>query len=599
MARRTVAGIVLAIFLLAVPTLRVAADESTAEVDRSPVDLVLAGDDAWLVTANQASDTISLVRTADAKILHEVAAGEHPTAITLAPDGRTVLVAARDSGEVRIFRVDGEKLVQQAAIHVGFHPHGVVVSPDGRTAYVALAAAAQVAAIDLAMREVTDRIDVGQWPRYLTLSPDGSRLAVGVSGDRGVSVVDTKLRKQLYLERFVGLNVGHLVSSADGRYAYFPWMIYRANPITAGNIRQGWVLASRLARVRLDGPARREAISLDKQGEAVADPFGMALTSDEARIVVSASGTRELLVFRAQDLPYKDHGGTDHIPRELLNDDDRFWRLDLGGRPMGLRIGQDDRTVYVANYIDNSVQLVDLERRRIVQTIALGGPEQPSLARRGEAIFFDARRSLDQWYSCHSCHQNGGTNAVPIDTHNDGTTLSFKTVTPLWNLHETAPWTWHGWQTDLSAAMQKSLTSTMMGKVPSDEDVAALLAHLQTLEAPLNPHRLPDGSLSEAAARGKAVFRSTAAGCADCHYGPHFTDGEIHDVGLGRDSDRYQGYNTPSLVGVYQKVRLLHDGRAKSLEEVLTGAHAPEDVAGERKLTDQELADLVAYLKSL
>ena len=49
----------------------------------------------------------------------------------------------------------------------------------------------------------------------------------------------------------------------------FPWMVYRNNPITAGNIRLGWVLASRIARVRLDGPARREAMSLDPQGKAI------------------------------------------------------------------------------------------------------------------------------------------------------------------------------------------------------------------------------------------------------------------------------------------------------------------------------------------
>jgi len=73
--------------------------------------------------------------------------------------------------------------------------------------------------------------------------------------------------------------------------------------------------------------------------------------------------------------------------------------------------------VFVANYLDNSVQIVDLEERRVTQTIALGGPGEPSLARRGEAIFYDGRRSLDQWYSCHSCHYEGGTNAVAMDTN--------------------------------------------------------------------------------------------------------------------------------------------------------------------------------------
>ena len=115
----------------------------------------------------------------------------------------------------------------------------------------------------------------------------------------------------------------------------------------------------------------------------------------------------------------------------------------------------------------------------------------------------------------------------------------------------------------------------MLGPPPTDDDAAALLAYLQSLEPPPNPFRGKDGSLSAAAERGKLVFESDKAACATCHSGPHFTDGQIHDVGLGSPRDRYKGFNTPSLRGVYQKVKLLHDGRAESLEATLRGPHAP------------------------
>ena len=35
-----------------------------------------------------------------------------------------------------------------------------------------------------------------------------------------------------------------------------------------------------------------------------------------------------------------------------------------------------------------------------------------------------------------------------------------------------------------------------------------------------------------------------------------------HDVGLGDEKDKYEGFNTPSLVSVFRRVKLLHDGRA-------------------------------------
>ena len=41
------------------------------DLDRSPVDLVLAADEAWLVTANQTSQSVSLVQTAEGHILDE------------------------------------------------------------------------------------------------------------------------------------------------------------------------------------------------------------------------------------------------------------------------------------------------------------------------------------------------------------------------------------------------------------------------------------------------------------------------------------------------------------------------------------------------
>lgn len=569
---------------------------AAADVDRSPVDLVLSPDERLLLTVNQTSNSVSLVDVAAGKVAAELSCGRRPSSIAISPDGRRVVVTATWSGALDLFLLDGDRLTADGSIEVGFHPLGVTLSPDGRTAYAALEAAAAVAVIDLEAREVVDRVAVGRWPRYLALSPDGSRLAVGTSGDQSVSVVDTAARKMLYDERLQGLNIGHLAASRDGQYVYLPWMIYRQNPIDARNIQAGWVLGSRIARVRLDGPARRQAMTLDERGKAVADPHGIGLTRDEEWLVASASGTHELLVYRLPGLVLQDFGGPgDHIDPRLAHDERRYHRVPLGGRPMGLRIAKDDRRVFVANYLDNAVQVVDLERRELVRTISLGGPESPSLARRGEAIFYDGRRSLDQWYSCHSCHFEGGTNATVMDTLNDGTIRTFKTVLPLYNVAKTAPWTWHGWQRDLGAAMRKSLTETMLGPRPSDDDVAALVAYLSSLEAPLNPIRRPSG----AAVRGEQVFKSAKAGCANCHRGDCFTDGEIHDVGLGSPRDEYQGFNTPSLIGAANRIRLLHDGRAKSLEELLTGPHNPQAVTGQGELSGSERAELIEYLKTL
>jgi cytochrome c peroxidase len=185
-----------------------------------------------------------------------------------------------------------------------------------------------------------------------------------------------------------------------------------------------------------------------------------------------------------------------------------------------------------------------------------------------------------------------------MDTRNDGRDRTFKAVLSLRNVTKTGPWTWHGWQKEIDLAMRKSLTDSMLGKEPTADELKAIVAYLDTLKPPPNPHR-PNGEMTAEAKRGEAVFRSEKADCVRCHSGPYFTDGKIHDVGLGSPGDAYKGYNPPSLVGCYDRVLYLHDGRAKSLEQALTGPHAPEKVTGQGKLTPDELRDLIAYLKSL
>lgn len=143
------------------------------------------------------------------------------------------------------------------------------------------------------------------------------------------------------------------------------------------------------------------------------------------------------------------------------------------------------------------------------------------------------------------------------------------------------------------------MKESMLGKPLKEEEVSALVAFLGTLHGPPNPRLGPKRELSQAAQRGKAIFESAKAGCSSCHQGEYFTDARVHIVGLESSGDYYKGFSPPTLRGVYARTMYLHDGRSRTLEEVLTGPHAPEKVRGTGKLTEMELKDLVEYLKCL
>lgn len=579
------------------------------EPDRSPIALALSADGARLLTANQTSGTVSLIDTAARKVIAETPTGEKPAGVALTPDGKRGVVTHWYGYDLAVLEIGPEAIQVVGRIEVGPEPRGVALSPDGATAYVAVGVSNQVVRVDLNRREVTGRLDVGREPRGVALTADGKRLLVSNARSRNVSVIAVEpwiVQRTIDVD---GDNLRQVALSADGRMGYIAGMKNRGFATTRNNIDLGWVLGQRLTRVALDED-EFAAISFDAQGKASADAHGVAISLDDRYIAVGCGGSHEVVLFRTdlRRLPWRFNGSRDLIDPSLLNGDGRFRRVETGGRPTELVFAPDSRTLYTANYLENSVQVIDAEQAAVVASIPLGGPSEPSLARRGEILFHDARRSFNQWYSCQTCHPDGHTNGLDFDTLNDGrqdlsnTHLrSHKKVPTLRRVLNTGPWTWHGWQDSLDDAMVESFTKSMQGdKRPTSEETRALVAYLATLEFPRNPYREPDGSLSPAARRGEAVFKSEKAACNDCHGGREYTDGKVHIAGLEEYDDKYKGYNPPSLRGVYDKDPYLHDGRSKTLKEALIGPHSPENVSAlGGELTSDELDDLIAYLRSL
>ncbi len=570
---------------------------------RTPVSVAASGDGQWLATANRASGTVTLLSTTGT-LADELAIGRRPGAIAARGEDGFVAVAT-ESGDLVTLAVKDGRLVETGRVHLGFEPHDVALSPAGTTAWVPLAASGEVVAIDLATLAVSEPIATGPLPRYAAVSPDGATVAVACAAAAEIVVVDASARSVRSRHPFKGLNIGQPAFTPDGGTLYFTFTYDGGGFTSPGDIRRGWVTGSRLGKLELEPDGGTlHGLTLDVSGRAVGDVLGLSIVDDGRTVLVAAAGTHELLRFDvAAGLPWAQISGAEVMDRALSIDAKRFRRLDLAGRPLGLAVAADGSRVFVANALLDAVQVVDPAGPDLLETHTLSRGEVPTpeelVIRRGEAIFHDAQRSLDQWYSCHTCHWEGGGNTVTFDTLNDGSVGTYKTVLPLWHLADTGPWTWHGWQTDVRTAVRKSMIDTMQAPAPSDDDVTALTAFLTRLEAPPSPFRTADGSLSAAAERGKTLFESARAGCSDCHTPPFYTSPALQDVGLGKKEDRYPSYSPPTLLAGYRKTRWLHNARARSLEALLAGPHSPEKLTGQPPLTDAEIDDLVAWLKTL
>lgn len=126
-------------------------------------------------------------------------------------------------------------------------------------------------------------------------------------------------------------------------------------------------------------------------------------------------------------------------------------------------------------------------------------------------------------------------------------------------------------------------------------------------------------ALSEEQIRGMDVFYNKAA-CDSCHIGFNFTDGSFANIGIGMDKkdpdlgrflvtgrDEERGaFKTPTLREIEHTGPYMHDGRFKTLEEVvehydrggIKNEHLDQRIKP-LKLSKQDKSDLVAFLKAL
>jgi YVTN family beta-propeller protein len=587
----------LSLSLFAIPGIDVPAGQ-TSPPHRSPVDLAVLPSGERALTANHTSDSVSLVDLKQGKVVAEVTVGHKPAGIACSKDGKRAAVSNLWSGTVTLFDVRNGAIRIAGEVRVGPLPRGLAFAPDGQSLFVAVSGRDEIAVVGWDERQVRRRWSAPREPRELAISPDCKLIAAISSRSADVrcwSLADGQLvfDQKLHL----GFNLRGVTFSADSKVLHCSYVYNRERPVTENNITEGWLLDNRLVHLPLKKDPQFTAweLSLDLRGQAAGDPHGVAASADGRWLAVAASGTGDLLFFEREHIPWSPGHPGDFMDVGLEVGNHKHRRVDLGGRPMTVAFA-DNRTIVAVNYLRDAVQVVDTESAKLVRTIHLGGPDQPSLARQGETIFYDARRSHHHWFSCHTCHVDGHTNGLNWDTLNDQSYGNPKLTPSLFNVSHTSPYTWHGWQKELADSIDKSLKDTMFGR-SKPGDVHALLAYFKTLTPPPNPHRADRGLLTPEAQRGKAIFESKAR-CVRCHKGEYYTSESNYDLKLGYDGSPFDHYNPPSLIGLWNRGPYLHDGRAETLDELLQRHHVPEKLGGD-KLSEQERRELIEFLKAL
>ena len=545
----------------------------------------------------------------------------NPTGIAAAK-GFVYVTCGVQTGELQKFREDGAFV---GAASVGHSPCAPVVSPDGSTVYVMNRFSAKVSEVDAATMKVRAEMKVLREPFAAGLGAGGKLLFVAnmlpycaATNDvvaASVSVIDTATRAVRHVMLPNGsTGVRGLGVSPDGASVYVTHTMGRYQLPTT-QLERGWMNTAALSIFDGATGAYVNTVLLDDVDRGGANPWGVAVTADGRTLVVAHAGTCELsIIDRAalHDRLVKAAKGesasgivksAEDVPNDLAFLVSIRRRVLAGGDgPRGIvAVG---RTVATALYFADAVSTFALDDAMAVAKVWQVAPKRDIAGdrlRRGEMLYNDGSMCFQQWQSCASCHPDGRVDGLNWDLLNDGMGNPKQTKSELLS-HCTPPTMVTGIRKDMHTCNRAGLIHIQFVTRP-EEDVHCFDAYCTAMKAVPSPY-LVNGRLSERAKRGAVLFKK--AKCAYCHAGtkssegePLWTDLKLYDLGLGLGTEAGRKFDTPTLAECWRTAPYLYDGRALTMEEVLTTANPGDRHGVTSNLSKEEIKDLAEYVLSL
>jgi len=616
----------------------VVAAESTPSTASQSGPLALDAINRRVWTANPDNDTVTSLDADSLAKLDEIPVCDNPTSLALDANNQ-LWVSCRESGSVEVRDTQGQLV---ASLDTGIGSQPIAVVADNSHVYVSEIGSGEISRFDIDSLSLSATLELGPKPRAMAITPDGERLLV----TRFVSDAESQAGTlwEVSLNSFSLSNTIDLpldTTSPDSGNAGRGLPNYLAsvavNPSGDGatvvgkkdNILRGMARDGNPLTFETSVRNTIAEIDLDNSQESVGERADIDNHSQPSAVLYSPLGSHLFVAMQ----------GNNRVVILDPQSKSEITRVDVGRAPQGLLVDPDTNRLFVKNFMDRSVSVLDadgllsngnedLPLLATVDTVAQESLSDTVLT--GKRVFYNARderMSEEGYISCSSCHLDGEEDGRVWDFTDRGEGLR-NTISLLGRggmahgrVHWSAnfdeiqdfeqdirgPFGGQGFLTD--SQFEAGSRSEPLGdsKAGLSDELDALAAYVSSLDSfPASPYRDEDGSLTPEAQAGRDLFE--AQGCAACHTGSAFTDssqGLMHDVGtLGPDSgerlgSELLGIDTPTLKGIWDTAPYLHDGSAQTLRQVLTTAN-PEDSHGTTStLNETELDQLVAYLRQI
>ena len=541
-----------------------------------------------------------------------------PRGIALSPDGSRLYITNAWSDTVSVVDTAALQVVQ--TLPTGSEPSGVVSDRSGATLYVANRLSGDVSVIDLKGGQETKRLLAGRGASYLALSPDGKWIycthiypnagAFRSQPNSEITVIDTA--RQMVVERKPLHNVAgvfHVAVSADGRLGVAA-QLRPKNLIPLAHVEHGWAFGDSLTLFGQD-VGEPVQVPIDELESYYALPWGVAIAPDKSKIFLTTAGSESVTVIDIPSLLKTVRTRRQPFVNDLSASVDYvLGRIPVGHNPRGVLLSPDGNHLYVANRLDDNLAVIDTATDKVVSTIDLGGPRNVDALRRGERLFYTAGFAFQGQFGCANCHLDATIDGLQWDLEPDGFGKDIVDNRSLEDLAGTEPFKWNGGNADMPTECgPRTEKFFFRSQSFNQHQLTDLVTFVFSLPYRPNRSRLANGDLTPAQERGRAIFERTkyksgkpipeSNQCTTCHSGPKYTNQKQVDVGTGKSTDRSPVIDVPQLSNVAYSAPYLHDGSARSLEEIWT-VFNPKDTHGvSNDLTKDELNDLIEYLKTL
>lgn len=528
--------------------------------------------------------------------------GSAPQAVAISRDGSRVFVslyarASGNAGHGQLLRIDPTTGAITNQLELGPGPGAIAVSGDGNRVFVARFISdehfGQIWDIDASGAELN-------LTRTLPLWRDRGRAGLSGGGSSGPGVpnyiagltIDPHQQWLWYSAVKMDTNRGEFFDLGTGLNLPF------AHDST---VRP---MLGRLDLHHPSGEPREPGRESFENGRIDANnsdsPSAIAFSPRGDYVFVALQGNNFVSVF--DDLAIQAGGGRSTLAR-----------LGVGSAPRGMAWDESNETLWVQNFMSRDLSRIPLggflatgdRQFQISHHTSIFSEALPPSVVSGKRIFYFAgnnpeganEMSFEGYISCASCH---------IDGRHDGRTWDFtqrgEGLRNTQDLRGRAG-TGHGnlhWSANFDEIQDfvidiveefggngflpegqyphPPLGTPNAGRSQELDDLAAYVSFLDRAFLPRSPYRNADGSMTPDALAGAGVFIDLD--CNSCHQpAGGYTDSTLgvatlHDVGTLRTSSGSRlgkpltGMSTQTLLGIWDSAPYLHDGSARTLDEV-------------------------------